>query len=47
MREGSSRTAWLSGSGSWNSYGGSLSASSWSSDYPRNFGIAIKWLKRS
>ena len=47
MREGSSRATWASGSGSWNSYGGFLSASSWSSDYPRNFGIAIKWLKRS
>ena len=44
MREGSSRAAWGSGSGSWNAYGGYVSASSWASDYPRNFGIAIKWL---
>lgn len=31
MREGSSRAAWGSGSGSWNAYGGYLSASSWAS----------------
>jgi hypothetical protein len=43
MREGSTRASWASGSGSWNSYGGFASASGWSSDYPRNFGIAIKW----
>ena len=47
MREGSSRAAWGSGSGSWNAYGGYVSASSWASDYPRNFGIAIKLLARS